>query len=210
MAGSEDRDEWLVRVTPKRSLFRTGLWSLVATIVPLFGALLLLASDDELVSVIALLGVVVTVAGAVWIRYASTFVGVSPAEVVERGFAGRLIRTPVDRVERALIADTYRVNAPDTLPQLVLWGADGERVLRMRGTFWVPADMERVADAVGVPLERRSDPLTRAEFFAENPASEYWFDNRRWLLVAGIAVTGVAILVATLALMTMAGIPIAL
>lgn len=207
MTISGRRETWIARVDPKRSLLRSGVLSFTLISVPLFGALYLLAVPTGTGAVI--LGVQLLVSGLsalALLRYLVAFTGVTATEIHDRGFTSPLVRIPLSRVHSIVLVETYRWNAPDSVPQLLMLDADGQRVLRMRGTFWTEGDLRAIAEATGRPLLHFPDPITTQEFFAAYPAASYWFENRPIVSgAAALAAFGLS-MVAVLAMMAVTGI----
>jgi hypothetical protein len=48
----------------------------------------------------------------------------------------------------------------------------------MRGRFWSPAMMDRVAEILGTEESVRTDPVTLAELRQTDPNLLYWFERR--------------------------------
>jgi hypothetical protein len=97
--------------------------------------------------------------------------------VTARGALGRTRRIPVADVARVVLLDLYQPGALDTHRQLFLLGHDGRVLLRMRGQLWDHADMDVLAAAIGTPVERLPQPLSRAELKRLHPALLRWFER---------------------------------
>ncbi len=202
-----DRD-YLVRVAPKSALLVSGTLSFVGVTVPLFGALFLLGGTIGTWPVISfvLCGWIV-ISFAALARYRRVFVGVTETEIVSRGFLSRTSRRSRNSVALVVLAETYRWNAPDSVPQFLLLDAAKRRVLRMRGTFYSEEAMRAVAGAMKQPLAAFPEPITAPEFFATYPTGAYWFENRAPLTTAFTVLTVVISVFVILGLMQLAGIP---
>jgi hypothetical protein len=68
--------------------------------------------------------------------------------------------------------------------------------------------MREVAGAVGVPLTLAPEPITSAQFFDLYTGVEYWFENRRTLVIGGILIILAAGVISVLGLMQILGLPI--
>ena len=77
---------------------------------------------------------------------------------------GPVSRYSAAEINSLVLVDLYQSGTLDTLPHLYLLDASGEVLLRLRGQVWPRSAMERIIDALDVPLERIPDPLTYAEF----------------------------------------------
>ena len=208
MASTDADHGYLVRVTPKNSLLSSGALSFVGVTVPLFGTLYLLGTPLGTWPVISfVLCGWIALSFAAMARYRRVFVGVTETEVVARGFMSRTIRRSRNSVALVVLAETYRWNAPDSVPQFLLLDAANRRVLRMRGTFYSEEAMRAVAGAMKQPLAAFPEPITAQEYFATYPTGAYWFENRAPLTGSLAAVTVVASVFVILGLMQLAGIP---
>jgi hypothetical protein len=107
-----------------------------------------------------------------------------------------------------VLVETYRTNAPDTTPQLLVRGAGGVRLVRMRGIFWSRTNMKALAAAIDRPLTHFPDPMTTQEFFRTYPGSSYWFENRPVWAVVTVVVVFALVIGAVLAMMALSGIPV--
>lgn len=209
MASRDGDGEYLVWVTPKRSLLSSGALSFAGVTVPLFGALYLLGTRIgtwPMISFMLTGWIVVSLLALV--RYRRAFVGVTETEVVSRGFASRTIRRSRNSVAVVVLAETYRWNAPDSVPQFLLLDAANRRVLRMRGTFYDEESMRAVAGAMKRPLAAFPEPITAPEYFASYPSGPYWFENRPPLTTTIATLTLITAVFVVLGLMELAGIPL--
>jgi hypothetical protein len=107
--------------------------------------------------------------------------------ILERGFFSSN-RVPLKRAASAIVLDVYRGPSTETTRQLFLIDSAGVLLLRMRGEFWASDDIEAVAAAVDVPVQRRLDPVTAATLREELPELLYWFE--RWPWVGALAAAG--------------------
>ena len=199
---------YVVLLRPRADLMRTGLLSYLLLSVPLFGALYLLSVPNG-TWVVALVVQVLSLAlvGLAFIKYRRTYIGVTADSLEERGFLTRLVSIPLAGVRSAVLVETYRSSSAETVHQLLLSGVDGERMLRMRGTFWHEATMRQLVATLGIPVTERNDPMTKKTFFTEYPGSAYWFENRPVIAILAIGGGLVVILGLVLGLMEMIEIP---
>lgn len=208
MAGADADRGYLVRVTPKSSLVTSGALSFAGISIPLFGALYLLGTPIGTWPVISFVVCGwIALSLLALVRYRAAFVGVTETEVVSRGFTSRTRRRSRNSVARVVLAETYRWNAPDSVPQFLLLDAADRRVLRMRGTFYDEESMRTVAAAMKQPLAAFPEPITAQEYFATYPTGAYWFENRPSITVAVVMVTVAMSVAVVLGLMRLAGIP---
>ncbi|MFB2555377.1 hypothetical protein [Herbiconiux liangxiaofengii] len=124
--------------------------------------------------------------------------------LVERGFFSRN-RVPRKRIASAVVLDVYRGPSTETTRQLFLVDSMGELLLRMRGEFWSSDDIDYVATAVDVPVQRRLDPVTANALREEMPDLLYWFERWPWVgaltsagAIAGLALVLIALMSPTL------------
>ncbi|MEO7122630.1 MAG: hypothetical protein ABI400_05845 [Lacisediminihabitans sp.] len=208
MASTIDTDRYVIRVSPRSSLVRTGVLSYVLLSLPLFGALYFLGAPKGTWP-IALVVHLVTIGGAIasYGIYRRTFIGITPSEAHERGALGGVKITPLQRISSAVLVTTYRSSSTETTEQLILCDADGRRLVRMRGEFWTTSAMRAVAAATRAPLEESLNPVTTQVFFEEYPGSAYWFENRPILTWGAVIVALAVVLGLVLGLMALMGIP---
>jgi hypothetical protein len=200
---------YVVVLKPRVDLMRTGLLSYLLLSLPLFGALYILSVPNGTWNVTLVFQLVtLLLVGLAFIQYRRTYIGVTAESLEERGFLSRVVSTPLVGVRSAVLVETYRSSSAETVHQLLLSGADGQRMLRMRGTFWHEATMRQLVATLGVPIAERNDPMTKAAFFTEYPGSAYWFENRPAIAVLAVAGGLVVILGLTLGLMAMMNIPL--
>lgn len=188
---------------------RTGLLSYLLLSIPLFGALYILSVPNGTWNVAVIFQLfTLALVGLSFLQYRRTYIGVTSDSLEERGFFSRMVSIPLADVHAAVLVETYRSSSAETLHQLLLSGADGQRMLRMRGTFWHEASMRQLVATLGIPITERNDPMTKAAFFSEYPGSAYWFENRPVIAVLAIAGGLVVILGLVLGLMAMMNIPL--
>jgi len=196
-------------VRPKFSLLGNAFAAVLLGTTPIFAVVYWFAStrggmELAVISHLLVLGIGLAL---VW-RQLRVYCAVTESELVGNGTFTPTIRAPFAAVQRVLLIRTYIGAAPDPVLQLLVTGADGRRLFRMRGSFWHEADLRAVAAALPCPIETPSEPLTMREFFTTYPGSAYWFENRRPLQAAIVAVTVVAALVGAVWIMNLLGLPV--
>jgi hypothetical protein len=200
---------YVVVFRPRADLMRTGLLSYLLLSIPLFGALYVLSvPHGPWTGVLIFQLLTLLVVGLAYIQYRRTYIGVTSESLEERGFFSRVVSIPLAGVHSAVLVETYRSSSAETVHQLLLSGVDGQRMLRMRGTFWHEAAMRQLVTTLGIPITERNDPMTKSTFFTEYPGSAYWFENRPAIAILAIAGGLVVILGLVLGLMAMMNIPL--
>jgi hypothetical protein len=124
---------------------------------------------------------------------------IEPDGFIENGFFSHDRRISAKRVASAVIVPVYRGQSLETAPQLFVFDASGELLLRLRGQYWSSDDVHAVADAFGVPVRTVSEPLTRAQLREDYAPYLYWFERWPWVrvvcLVGGIAALSLLLIV---------------
>lgn len=191
----------VLRVAPRRSLLVTALLSVLLVLGPVSAVLYWYAVPRGQGAWIAL-GQVVVVLGSlvVLLRQLTVDTVVDATELRGRGIFSPLVRVPLSSIARVDIVPVYVGQSPEPVRQLLVRDAEGRRLYRMRGHYWYPGDLERVAAALPVPVNVATEPISPAELFTVYPGSAYWFENRPWLVallvgfLAGVALAvGLAI-----------------
>jgi hypothetical protein len=196
----------VVRVRPRAGLLGTAAITSVVVTSPLFAVLywLGIAAGTWPIVLVAhaavLLGCVL-----IGLRQLSLFV-----EVRDGRLRGNGIFTPLEQVELARIArvdlvDTYVGLNPTPVRQLLVRDAEGARLFRMRGNFWRPGDLERIAAALPVPPVTVTEPIDLREFFRRYPGSAYWFENKPAVTILAIAAGLIAVVAIAAASIALAG-----
>ncbi|QNE45805.1 hypothetical protein F1C58_02020 [Glaciihabitans sp. INWT7] len=205
VANDRNGDVWL---RPRRSLLRSGILIFIIVPIPIVATLITLGlpSGSWRVSAITeALVIVLFFVGLYLLR--TTYVVISADHFTERGFFRRPVVTPISEVSSMVLAQTFSSSSSETLPQLILRNARGERILRMRGIFWTEESMRQAAAAIGTPLEEPAEPLTPKQFFELYSGTAYWFENRRGLAIAVIVLIGLVCVGIVLGLMVLLGLP---
>lgn len=202
-------DEPAVRIVPRRSLLVTALVSIVVVLVPLSGVLYWFAIPRGQAAWVAVVqAVVIALSFGMLARQLSIDTVVADGELRGRGIFSPMLRVPLARIATVDLVHVYAGQSTETVPQLLIRDADGRRLYRLRGNFWQPGDLERVAAALPVPLREAPETMSLAEFFDAYPGSAYWFENRPVLVAALLLiVAGTAVGIAV-GVMTLIGMPI--
>ncbi len=199
-----------LRLRPRRGLLWSGVLVLIIVPLPIVATLITLGVPNGSWP-IALIGgaisIVVFFTGLFLFR--TTDIVISSTQITERGFFSRSTSTPISAVNSLVLAHTFRTSSSETLPQLIVRNDRNERILRMRGIFWSEQTIREAAAAIGSPLEEPVDAVTSRQFFEKYPGSAYWFENRRGLRIAIVAVIGLSCIGVVLGLMRLLGLPVA-
>ncbi len=173
---------------PRAQILAQARIVVAALTLPIFTAMLWYAIPrGSWPRVVIAFGFVLLLYAAAVLLLRSVSIRVEHDAVVERGFIARS-RVPLKRVASAIVLDVYRGPSSETTRQLFLVDTAGELLLRMRGEFWAGDDIEAVATAVDVPVQRRLDPVTASAVRREMPELLYWFE--RWPWVGALAAAG--------------------
>ncbi|TFD54598.1 hypothetical protein E3T55_04065 [Cryobacterium frigoriphilum] len=161
------------------SVYRNLGLGVLALFAPIFAVLywLMIPSGTWLWVASAQL-VTTLICGAALLGAYRAYVRVGPAGLSERGVLGHVSTVGVSDIANVILVDLYRSDALDTQPQLFVVGHSGELLLRMRGQFWTQEAMDTVADELGAPVVRVSEPLTLLDLNRWKPAMLYWFERR--------------------------------
>jgi len=201
--------EATVRIVPRRSLLLSGLVSIVVVLVPISGVVYWFAIPRGQGSWVALAqAVVIAAALGVLFRQLTVDAVVAEGELRGRGIFSPMLRVPLERIARVDLVHVYIGQSTETVPQLLVRDADGRRLFRLRGTFWHPGDLEKIAAALPVPLTVAPEPMTIDEFFDGYTGSAYWFENRPWLVAALVTLVIAAAVALAIGIMTLFGMPI--
>lgn len=199
-----------VRIVPRRSLLVSALVSIVVVLVPVSGVLYWFAAPRGQGAWVAIAQcVVVGFALVLLFRQLTVDTVVADGELRGRGIFSPMERVPLERIAQVDIVEVYIGQSTETVPQLLVRDAAGRRLFRLRGTFWKPGDLERIAAALPVETTVAPEPMTITEFFEAYPTSAYWFENRPWLVATVLAVVTAAAVGIAVGVMTLIGMPIA-
>ena len=152
--------------------------------------------------------IVVGVSLALLARQLTVDTVVADGELRGRGIFSPMVRVPLDTIASVDVVPVYVGQSPETVPQLLVRDAEGRRLFRLRGTFWHADDLTKVMDALPVPAQIVTEPMSFPEFFAAYPGSAYWFENRPWLMAGLLALVIVACIGIGVSVMVLLGMPI--
>ena len=199
----------LVTVRPRRSLIRTGFFSIALAMVPVFGALYWFSIEHGTWPVVLVVQVILTVlAFVVFCRQTMVHSAVTDSELIGNGIFTPMVRVPLSHIASVVLIDTYVGTAPEAVTQLLVRDAEGRRLFRMRGNFYEEGALQQIAAALPVPATVISDPVNLTDFFRSYPGSAYWFEHRPILRVAVFAFALVAALAIAAWVMTILGMPV--
>jgi hypothetical protein len=178
-------DETVLRVVPRRSLLVSAFVSTLAVVVPVSALFFWFAIPrGQAHFVVLALAVVVAAAGAVLLRQLSVDTVITATELRGRGIFSPMVRVPLERIGSVALVPSYVGQSAEPVTQLLVRDHDGRRLFRMRGNYWHPGDLRKVASVLPVAATIVSEPMTLPEFFAAYPGSAYWFENRPWVTAA--------------------------
>jgi hypothetical protein len=165
---------------PHRHLFVRGIVAVLALTTPVFAVLywLTIASGGwPFVLAAHLIVVVATIIGVA--SFLNTTITVGPDGVRERGFFGTTTHVAPGEAGAVILVQVYEGSTLDVLPQLFVASRDGRLLIRMRGQFWSPSDMDRVIEELDVPVTRPAEPMTLNQLRRAWPKLLYWFERVR-------------------------------
>ena len=183
-----------VVLRPRRSLVRSTVLSVVCSAVPLAVALVWVSLPERWWGLVA--GLVVALAvlvGVLFVRLGQAFLGIDAQAVALNAVLTPNRRVARHRVHRIVVAPTYGSSADRTTRELLAFDADGAHLFRLRGDVWGDAALDRVVEALDVPVEHERRPVHAREVTRRWPASRTWYERRGGVLVIGaVAVCVVA------------------
>ena len=199
-----------VRLRPRRGLLWSGVLVLIIVPLPIVATLVTLGVPNESWPIALISGAISIVVFFTGLYlFLTTEIVISSTQITERGFFSRSVSTSISAVNSVVLAHTFSISSSETLPQLIVRNDRNDRILRMRGIFWTEQTMREAAAAIGSPLEEPVDAVTPRQFFEQYSGSAYWFENRRGLGVALVAVIGLGCIGGVLGLMRLLGLPLA-
>ncbi len=186
----EDNAAFRAVVRPRRSILWTALVSFAVTTLPVFGALYWFTAGLDEWPHLLLTQVLLTMACALvlW-RQTTVFSASTGTHLVGRGIFSPLVSVPLAEIRHVVLADVYGHDGTDSSTQFLALDAHGRCRFRLRGQFYHDHDLERLADSLGVHVERDPDLHSARELFARYPGSAFWFEDRWSVRVAGVALT---------------------
>jgi hypothetical protein len=202
-------EQTVVRIVPRRSLLVTALVSIVVVLVPVSAVLYWFAIPRGQAMWIALMqAIVIGISLALLARQLTVDTVVADGELRGRGIFSPMVRVPLEKIASVDVVPVYVGQSPETVPQLLVRDAEGQRLFRLRGTFWHARDLTKITDVLPVPARIASEPMSFAEFFAAYPGSAYWFENRPWLMAGLLAAVIIACIAIGVGVMVLLGMPI--
>lgn len=202
-------DATTLRIAPRRSLLITALVSIIVVLAPVSAVFYWYAVPRGQGAWVALgQAIVIGAALTVMFRQLTVDTVIADGELRGRGVFSPMVRVPLDKIASVDLVPVYVGQSPETVGQLLVRGADGERLYRLRGNFWHAGDLERVAESLPVPPRIVTEPMSLAEFFAAYPGSAYWFENRPAVVGALLGIAIAAAVGATVWIMTLFDMPI--
>jgi hypothetical protein len=189
------RGDVVLRIAPRRSLLVSALASILVVLLPVSALLYWFAIPrGQAVFVAIAQAIVVGAAITILLRQLTVDTVVTETELRGRGIFSPMVRVPLDRIVSVVTVPTYLGQAPEPVKQLLVRDAAGRRLYRLRGNYWHPGDLQKVAAALPVATTVVTEPMSVKEFYAAYPGSAYWFENRP-LLMAGMLAVVIAVCV---------------
>ncbi len=177
-----------VVLRPRRSLVRSTVLSIVCSAVPLAVALVWVSLPERWWALVA--GLVVALAvlvGALFVRLGQAFLGIDDDVVVLHAVLSPNRRIARERVHRLVVAPTYGASTERTARELLAFDASGAHLFRLRGDVWGDRALDRVVEALDVPVEHERRPVHVREVARRWPASRTWYERRGGVLLVGVA-----------------------
>lgn len=198
-----------MRIRPKFSLLSNALAAIVLGTAPILGVAFWFASARGGIELVVAATALVLIAGLLLLwRQLSVYSAITETELIGNGIFSPLVRVKLADIREVQLVPTYLGAAPEPALQLLVTGEHGERLFRMRGNFYHRKELRAFAAALPVPVEASPEPMSLQDFFRAYPGSAFWFENRRPLQVAVIAVALLLALAAAVAIMSALGLPV--
>lgn len=183
-----------VLLRPRRSLVRSTVLSVVCSAVPLAVALAWVSLPVRwwtlVVPVVLVLAVLVC---ALFVRLGQAYLGIDAQSVVLRAVLTPNRHVARDRLHRLVVATTYGASADRTTRELLAFDADGGHLFRMRGDVWGESALDRVLEALDLPVEHDRRPVHTRELARRWPASRTWYERRAGVLVVALLTVGIGV-----------------
>lgn len=182
-------DDIVLRIAPRRSLLVSALVSSLAVVVPVSALFFWFAIPrGQAIFVVLALVILTIAAAAILMRQLCVDTVIAATELRGRGIFSPMVRVPLDRIASVTLVPSYVGQSAEPVTQLLVRDQEGHRLFRLRGNYWHPGDLRKVANALPVAATTVVEPMTLREFFAAYPGSAYWFENRPWVTVALFAI----------------------
>jgi|SRR6478735_2090805 len=163
---------------PYRHLFTRGVVAVLALTTPVFAVLYWLTVPGGAWEAVLAAHVLVVAATVIAVRaFLNAAVILSPDGLRVRDGFGRPRPVRNADIGSTLLVQLYESSTLDTLPQLFVIDRDDRTLLRMRGRFWAPADLERVAEHLDAPVTRLEEALTVAQLRHRCPRRVAWYER---------------------------------
>jgi hypothetical protein len=202
-------DDIVLRIAPRRSLLVSALVSSLAVVIPVSALFFWFAIPrGQAIFVVLAIVLVMVAAAAILVRQLCVDTVITSTELRGRGIFSPLVRVPLDRIASVTLVPSYVGQSAEPVTQLLVRDAEGRRLFRLRGNYWHPGDLRKVAAALPVAATTVTEPMTLPEFYAAYPGSAYWFENRPWLTVALFAIVIAACAGVAVGVMTLLDMPI--
>lgn len=209
MAAVDEAQRIRMRIRPKHSLLSNAFASILLGTTPIFAVVYWFTSTHGGMGIaIAAHACVIAVGLLLLWRQLRVFCAITDDELIGNGIFTPLVRVKLDGIRRVQLVPSYLGAATEPVLQLLVTGADGRRIFRMRGNFWHEHELRAFVAALPVPAEEVREAISTREFFTAYPGSAYWFENRRPLQVAIVAVAVLASLAAAVWIMGALGLPV--
>jgi hypothetical protein len=201
-------DDIVLRIAPRRSLLVSALVSSLAVVIPVSTLFFWFAIPrGQAIFVVLAIAILVVAALAILLRQLCVDTVVTATELRGRGIFSPMVRVPLESISSVTLVPSYLGQAAEPVTQLLVRDADGNRLFRLRGNYWHPGDLRKVANALPVATTIITEPMTIREFYAAYPGSAYWFENRPWVTVALFAVVVAACVGIALGVMRLLDMP---
>lgn len=202
-------DDIVLRIAPRRSLLVSALVSSLAVVIPVSALFFWFAIPrGQAIFVVLALAILTVTATAILLRQLCVDTVITAAELRGRGIFSPMVRVPLDRIASVTLVPSYVGQSAEPVTQLLVRDAEGNRLFRLRGNYWHPGDLGKVASALLVATTTVAEPMTMPEFYAAYPGSAYWFENRPWVTAAVFAVVIAVCVGISVGVMTLLDMPI--
>lgn len=182
-------DDIVLRIAPRRSLLVSALVSSLAVVIPVSVLFFWFAIPrGQAIFVVLALVILVVAATAILLRQLCVDTVITSTDLRGRGIFSPMVKVPLDDIASVTLVPTYVGQSAEPVTQLLVRDAEGRRLFRLRGNYWHPGDLRKVASALPVATMVVGEPMTLPEFYAAYPGSAYWFENRPWVTVLLFAV----------------------
>ncbi|WP_152602133.1 hypothetical protein [Cryobacterium roopkundense] len=175
----------IIVLRPYKHLLRDTLTIFLAFCAPTFAVLYWLnVPQGTWAPVLIVQGFITVIYALSMIAAYRVLIRLDEDGITERGFFRPYETFPLETVGSVVLLDLYASSALDTNRQLFITDHDGKLLIRMRGQFWSPDDMDSLADEMDVPVVRVPEPMTLADLNRLRPELLYWFERRPSLRTA--------------------------